>query len=104
MRRRGLVLICPLSRNGTGSLLGRDDLHSNAAVAERLLADGVALLTCFELGLFAGVGLQEAIELFLLAPVPAIVVVAYFAGSRVDDGGIAPTRQLHEQSGGLCAE
>src|SRR5262249_6700881 len=92
MRRRGAVMSAALK-----------DLEPDAAVLERLLADLVALLARFEPGLLHRVQLQEAVELGLLTPAAAEVVVAHLPGGRVDDHGVLPAGQLHEQAGGLAA-
>src|SRR5262249_14259992 len=92
MRRRGAVM--------SGAL---KDLEPDAAVLERLLADLVALLAGLEPGLLHRIQLQEAVELGLLAPAAAEVVVAHFPGGQVDDHGVLPAGQLHEQAGGLAA-
>src|SRR5262245_2936259 len=63
-RRRGLAI--------SGAL---PDLEADAAVGQRLLADGVALLAGLQGGLLHGVGLEEAVEVGLVAPVAAEVVV-----------------------------
>src|SRR5262245_38153022 len=77
--RRGAVMSGP-----------REDLDLDAAVLERLLADGVALLTGLQLGLLHGVELQEAVQVGLLAPAAPVVVVAHRTGGGVDDHGVVP--------------
>ena len=44
-------------------------------------------------GLLDGVGLEEAVELLLVAPGAVVVVVADVAGGGVDDGGVEPAGQ-----------
>src|SRR5438874_2161711 len=64
-------------------------------------------VTCTRLR--AKVGVPEAVmtaetmEVRRVAPVPFIVVVAHLAGQGVDDRGVLPAGQLHEQAGGLAA-
>src|SRR5262245_33156729 len=87
-----------------GSLSGLDDLELDAAVVERLLGDGVALLPGFEPGLLNGVELKEVIELPRIAPVALEVVVRDLAGGRVDDSRVQPAGQRDEQSGRLARE
>ena len=54
-------------------------------------------------GLLDGVGLEEAVELRLVAPGAAVVVVADLPGGGVDDDRVEPAGQLDEQAGGLAA-
>src|SRR5262249_59627170 len=90
---------------GRGALISGplDDLEADAAVGEGLLADGVAPLARFELGPLDGVGLQEAVEVRLLAPGARIVVVLHDPTAEVDDGGGMPVGPLQEQPAGLPA-
>ena len=58
------------------------------------LADQMALLASFNLGLLDGIRLQERVQVLLLAPMAVEVVVAHLAGLKVGDEGIAPAGEL----------
>src|SRR5947209_1349405 len=64
----------------------------------------MAPLQCIEPSLLNRVGLHEPIEMLLIAPGAAVVVVAHAAGEVIDDNRILPAVQLHEQAGRFAAE
>ena len=69
-----------------------------------LFGDGVPSSPGFGLGPFAGIRLEEAIEVLLVAPPPAKVVVAELARRQIGDHRILPAGQLHDQALDFAAE
>ena len=69
------------------------DRQFDRAIGKGLFDDGVAALAGLDACLLDGVLLQEAIELFLVAPGAGIVVVADLAGRQVEHDRIQPARQ-----------
>jgi len=60
----------------------------------------VALPAGFRLRALDGVGLQEGIQVALLAPVATVVVVLDLSRGQIADSRIASLRQLHGETGG----
>jgi hypothetical protein len=85
-------------------VLSSDTSHLNrqfdGTVIERLFKHSVALLAGFELCFFDGIALEEAIQLFEIAPAVFVVVVGDLCRVDVADNGIPPVRQLHGPAGG----
>jgi hypothetical protein len=79
------------------------DLEANAAVVKLLLGNGKVLIVRFPFGHLDGVDLHEAVQMAEIAPPALIGVAADGPRHSVDDSGVLPTRQLHEQSSGLAA-
>src|ERR1700722_5864348 len=92
MRLRGVVISSAL-----------DDLKPDASIFQGLFTDAVALPTSLQLGPLDGVGLQETVKMFLIAPVIVEVVELHIAAHGVDDDGIPPFGQLNDQTSGLTA-
>src|SRR5262245_53861661 len=82
----------------------RGDAEPDAAVGQRLLGDGVALLAGLQAGLLDRVGLQEAVELRLFATSAFKAVEVDGARRGVDDGGVLPAGQVQQQASRLAAE
>jgi hypothetical protein len=78
-------------------------LQADAAVFERLLADGKTLLARFETCFLDRICLHEAVKLRLIAPAPAVVVVVHGARFGADDHGEGPAGQLQDEAGGRAA-
>ena len=78
-------------------------LDQDTAVLERSFAVAVALFLRLDLGLLDRVYLDKAIEVLLVAPVAAEVVVPDCPGGRVDDSRILSAGELDEQTRGLAA-
>ena len=72
------------------------ELEFDTAILELLFADHKSLLAREGLGFLYRIGLEKAVQLFLLAPAALVVVVVHGAAERVDHGGILPAGQVHE--------
>jgi hypothetical protein len=81
-----------MRRRGADTLRTLLDLEPDAAVLELLLVDLVALLARLDPGFLDGVGLQEEVEVLLVAPGALEVVELDGAGGGVDDGRVLPAR------------
>ena len=51
-----------------------------------------------------GVGLEESIQVPLLTPLAAVVVVMELAVLKINDDGIFPIGKRHHEAGGVAAE
>jgi DNA invertase Pin-like site-specific DNA recombinase len=78
-------------------------LEQDAAVRQRLLGDAVAPEPRLDLGLLDGVHLNQPVEVPLVAPLAAEVVVADDPGGGVDDDRVLPVGEPDEQARGLAA-
>ena len=85
-------------------LSGGRDLEANAAVLESGFRDGVALLAGFDLRPLDRVHLQEAVQMDLISPFATVCVAADFTARDVDDGGVGPARELHDQAALFATE
>jgi hypothetical protein len=70
---------------------------------ERLLADAETSLPRLHFGFLDAIHLNKPIELLLVAPVSAEIVVPNGASERVDHDGILPAGELDDQARGRAA-
>src|SRR6266446_9455171 len=91
--------------NGSGDCLSAwgPDLEHDATIRQGLLVDDMSFLAGLQLGFLDGVNLQKAIELLLLSPFAAVIVIGQRAREWVDDHGVGPTGQMEDEPGGLVA-
>ena len=75
------------------------DREFDAAVGELLLGAAIAPASGFDFGLLHGVCLQKRIEVLLLTPTPAVVVVLDLAVFQLADSRVSPIGQLDGQAG-----
>jgi hypothetical protein len=80
------------------------DDELNTAVHEGLLGHSVALLASFELRLLNGIGLEETVELNLLAPPTAVVVELQRTCARLTNDGVDPARKPYSPAFDLLRE
>jgi hypothetical protein len=80
------------------------DGHEDAPVFQGTLRGGVPPPPRFDLGLLDGVDLSEPLQVPLLPPMSAIVVLANRPTGRVDDHRRAPAGEFDEQPGDALAE
>ena len=70
--------------------------HEDAAIFQGPFGGGVPLPPRFDLGLLDGIDLREPLEVPLLPPASAVVVVADRPAGRVDDDRILPAGEFDE--------
>ena len=80
------------------------DRHEDASVFQSTLRGGVPPPPRFDFGLLHRVDLGEPLQMPLLSPASAIIVVANRPAGRVDDDRIEPAREFDEQPGDALAE
>lgn len=80
------------------------DGHEDAPVFQSTLGGGVPPPPRFDLGFLHRVDLGEPLQVPLLPPASAIVVIANHPAGRVDDDRIAPAGEFDEQPGDALAE
>src|SRR5439155_980013 len=87
----------------SGEAVGADG-ELDRAVGQGLLGDGATAAAGFELSFFAGIRLEQAVQLRLLAPPTTEVVELHLAAGGVEDHRILPARELHDLAAGRAAE
>jgi hypothetical protein len=96
-------LFLTLSEDSDGASGGVADAEPNAPVLQRFFRNRLSRFAGFQLRSFDGIDLQEAIEMRSIAPLPLKVVEADFALLKIQDEGIPPLRQLHQQAARFSA-
>ena len=71
------------------------DTNADTAIGQQVLGSRVTSLSSFQLGLFYSVGLQELIQLLLLAPLATVVIEIDFSGVGIAHGRVVPASELY---------